>query len=198
MKTCNVCHKEKDFTEFTKRARMGDGFEGSCKQCNYVLVVKRRRTRKGLVKNIYNNQKTNSKRRGHTPPTYSLAELVQFFKDSPIANELYRNWKLSGYRKGLAPSIDRIDDSYGYSLGNIKLMTWDENDAKGRDDVKSGRMKKCSNKAVVQKDIHTGKIIATYHSGAEAERIIGIPRKNISSACTGQNKSAGGFRWSYA
>ncbi len=197
MKTCNECKVKKEFSEFSVSNNMVDGFLNKCKSCVYQTVLARTRTKKGLVIGIYADQKASSKRRGHTPPTYTVEELRQFFKDSPVANKLYREWKLSGYRKGLRPSVDRLDDSYGYSLGNIQLMTWAENKAKGHADKKSGRMKKCNNKAVIQMDLD-GSFIAEYHSVAEVSRVLGINRRNIAQCCTVSNrKTAGGFKWKF-
>ena len=194
MKTCKECGHTKEFSEFSVRNSMVDGFLNKCKSCVYAQVLARRRTKKGLVKTIYNDQKGSSKKRGHTPPTYTEDELRQFFRDSPIANRLYREWKLSGYAKNMRPSVDRLDDSYGYTLGNIQLTTWGENNAKACADRESGRMENCTNEAVVQYDLD-GNFIAEYHSQSEAARVVGVDRQGINSCCNGRRKSTGKFQW---
>jgi len=155
-----------------------------------------RRTKKGLVGAIYNNQQGSSRERGHTPPTYTVNELRTWFRNHPMANALYDAWRLSGYRQGLIPSVDRIDDSKGYSFDNIQLMTWAENKAKGYADTKSGRMKHGKVKAVIQYDVD-GEYVQTYHSLSEASRQTGVGHQCISGCCKGKGKTAGGFKWKY-
>lgn len=41
--------------------------------------------------------------------------------------QLYRNYKKSDYDRDLAPSPDRIDSDSGYTIGNIKFVTFREN-----------------------------------------------------------------------
>ena len=196
MKTCKECGHTKEFSEFAVHNRMKDGFVNHCKSCINKQQIGKRQTKKGLVANIYSTQKQTSKRRGHTPPTYTLYGLRQWFKSNAAANALYDAWVLSGYAKNLRPSVDRLDDSKGYSIGNIQLMTWGENNAKSHSDRVSGKMKKCSNKAVIQMDLN-GNFIAEYHSTREAERATGTNNGNISSCCSGKVKTAGGFQWKF-
>ncbi len=158
--------------------------------------LERSRTKKGLVGAIYSHQKQNSKRRGHTQPTYTLDELRGWFRNHPLANALYSAWRLSGYRTGLRPSVDRINDSRGYSFGNIQLMTWAENKAKADADRKSGKMKECQNKAVIQMDLD-GRFITEHHSVSSAAKIVGSHKPRISSCCRGKSKTAAGFKWKY-
>ena len=42
-----------------------------------------------------------------------------------------------------------------------------------------------------------GKVITTFHSAAEAERITGICHAHISKCCNGKRTTAGGFRWKF-
>ncbi len=189
MKTCKECGETKELNEFRV-------ISNKCKVCVSAIELKRQRTKRGVVMSIYNTQRGTSKKRGHTPPTYTLEELVQFFRDSPVADKLYREWKLSGYIKGLRPSVDRLDDSYGYSLGNIQLMTWDENRAKSYSDRKSGK-NKATLRAVIQMDMD-GNFIAEYHSQSEAGRQTGIQHRRISDCCSGKRQNnTGGYQWKY-
>ncbi len=195
-KLCTACLETKEFSEFNAKSDMKDGFASQCKYCQATKELARVRTKKGLVKAIYKGQKASSKKRGHIPPTYTLYGLRQWFKSNAAANALYDAWVLSGYAKNLRPSVDRFDDSKGYNIDNIQLMTWGENKAKGSADVKSGRMKKCNNKAVIQMDLN-GNLIAEYHSISEAGRVIGLALTNISACCNGKQKTAGNFKWKH-
>jgi len=197
-KFCNVCKETKEFSEFGKSGSMKDGLKSKCKSCTNEEQIIKRRTKKGLVGEIYSGQKHKSKERGHIPPSYTLYGLRQWFKSNAAANALYDAWVLSDYAKNLRPSVDRLDDSKGYSLDNIQLMTWGENMAKSHADVKSGRMKKCRNKAVIQMDLD-GNFVAEYHSAAEACRITGADGTTIRCCCNPANrhKTAGNFKWKY-
>jgi len=186
MKRCNECKVKKEFSEFRRT-------ENKCKSCVYLLNQEFERTKKGMVKRILYSQKCSSKTRGHPMPTYTLEELRTWFRCNPLANALYDAWRLSGYRKGLKPSIDRLDDSKGYSMDNIQLMTWRENLDKSYSDRKSGKNNKV-NKAVIQMDLD-GVFIAEYHSLAEAERVTGTHRQGIRNCFNGKQRKAGGFRW---
>lgn len=53
-------------------------------------------------------------------------------------------------------------------------------------------------KQIQQLDKKTGKLLATFPSIIEAERVTGINDGNICSCLKGRYKSAGGYRWRYA
>lgn len=44
---------------------------------------------------------------------------------------LHSDWVNSNYKRGLCPSIDRIDSSRGYTLDNIRWVTHSENSRLG-------------------------------------------------------------------
>lgn len=46
-------------------------------------------------------------------------------------NTLYKDWVESNYSHRLSPSIDRINTSFGYDLGNIRCITHSENSRNG-------------------------------------------------------------------
>jgi len=83
--------------------------------------------KEALLKEIFTQQKRNSKARGHKPPKYSYG----VFRDWALADKdfirLYNKWVDSGYKQDLRPSCDRIMDNHGYSFGNIQWITFREN-----------------------------------------------------------------------
>ena len=99
------------------------------------------------------------------------------------------------YKKNLRPSIDRLDDYKTYTLNNIRITTWEENNKKGRFDRKNGINNKV-NKAVAKLN-DNNEIIEIYHSLRELERIKGFNHSYIAKCCRGEYKKAYGFKWSY-
>lgn len=65
------------------------------------------RTREGLLRRIYYNQKYNSKKTGHFKILYSIDVFISACLTSDKFEELYIKWVDSGYNKWLKPSIDR-------------------------------------------------------------------------------------------
>jgi hypothetical protein len=166
-----------------------------CISCNNEHGSNYNHSKNGLIYRIYNHQKHVSKRRGHNMPLYNRDELKVWCFNQRLFHKLYSNWVLSGYKKLLVPSCDRINDSLGYSFDNIQLMTWGENKAKGESDRKNGINNKHS-KAVIGIHIITEEKLE-FHSTIEAYRCTGIPNSNISAVCKGKRKSAGGYVWEY-
>ena len=152
------------------------------------------RSKKEAITRIYCNQKNNSKRRGHNPPTYSKQDLKDWLYSSEKFHHLFHLWENSNYDPSLRVSIDRVDDSLPYSMGNIQVSTWGENNSKGNCHRKNGTIKS-QNKEVEQ--VFDGVVVATYHSMSEAERQTGIPNSSISQCCNNKCTHAGGYEWKF-
>lgn len=112
---------------------------------------------------------------------------------------LVQTWKTHNYPKGLAPSVDRLDDSLGYTLENIQLVTWDTNNEKMYTDRKSCKRVTAQNRRVMQISL-TGSVISTFESISMAARSTGITRININDVCRQKKHclTAGGYYWQYA
>ena len=192
-KKCSLCKKVKPASEFGKRGAMTDGLKSRCNQCLSDKSITEMRTRKGLVTKIYCKQRTSSKVRNHPEPEYSLEELRIWIFGRENFNSLYFNWCQSGYDKKLTPSVDRLDDYLPYTLDNIRLVTWHENDKKGTSDIINGVNNKQS-KSVIQLT-RDGGFINQYYSLSNAYRETGISIGNISECCSGSRNHAGGFVW---
>jgi len=195
MKTCGKCGIEKHLSEFYKSSQTPDGLYGNCKLCKDESQKKRDRSVDGLIAKIYSQQRTNSIKRGHNPPEYSLQGLIDWCREQENFKRLYGVWVHSNYNKKLRPSIDRINDSIGYCYENIQLMTCEENIQKGRDDRRSGINNKI-NSAVLQYS-PSMELIKEFNSIAIACRETGVDSSGITKNCKGKRKSAGGFIWKY-
>ena len=194
-KTCCICKDDKPLSEFGKGGCLRDGLRYNCKSCHNEEVKKYHETKKGLIADLCNSQKRTSKRRNHSAPDYSLSELREWALSQSVFHELYDSWVISGYDKWLRPSFDRLDDYKPYTFDNLQIITWRENDEKGKSDVKNGINNKQS-KAVIQMD-KAGNFIAEYYSARQATRVTGANQAHIIQCCRKKEKTCGGFLWSY-
>ena len=114
MKQCTKCNQIKELSKFRKK-------HNACKSCaleyNKIYNV----TKEGVIARIYGDQKNHSKTRGHTIPTYTKQELFDWLINDWLFDLLYNNWLNCGHINSMKPSIDRLDDSKGYSFDNILL-----------------------------------------------------------------------------
>jgi len=142
---------------------------------------------KGWLTVRYHHMKSVSKRRGHTPPKFTKSELSVWLKDNyrEEVEELFNIWKNSGYCQDRSPSVDRLDDSKGYSFDNIQLVDWETNYRKSH---------VAMYKPVIQRYLD-GEIKDNYKSVTEASKITGCARSNIAKAMSGDRKTCGGFLW---
>lgn len=94
------------------------------------------KTRKGKLMLTFNNM--NRRVHGYVKPhLYKGLEICDrgaFYDwslDSHSFESLYNDWVDSDFKRRLSPSIDRINTSKGYVLGNIQWITHSENSQKG-------------------------------------------------------------------
>ncbi len=194
-KICTKCEEVKLLKDFGKSKDCLYGVRFECKECSSKRNIEYRHTKKGLVSNIICHQREASKRRGHTPPDYSLAELRGWMDKQMVFHELFAAWVESSHDEMLIPSCDRLDDYTGYSLVNLRIVTWQQNKAKGEADKRNGVNNKDS-RAVIQMT-GEGEFIKEFHSMRHAEMETWVDHSNISKCCKGNAKTSGGFRWQY-
>lgn len=138
MKECIDCCITKYKTEFRAKASCKDGYEPRCKECRNIRYNKADPMR--VFKKIYHAQTLHSITRKHNPPQYSLEELLHWVDLQTNSLKLWDDYVKSSYKNSLRPSVDRLDDSLGYTLDNIQLVTWGENRAKGAKTKMAGEM----------------------------------------------------------
>ena len=153
------------------------------------------RTKEGLIKSIYYDQRSHSLNRKHPMPEYSKEELIVWTFSQSNFDKLYENWVESGYKKDLRPSVDRKDDYVHYKLENLQLVTFRENYKRSHEDMKNGTNNKQS-KTVYQYDLE-GNFIKEFHSCRFAGRELNLSPTSIGRVCNYNQKTAGGFIWSY-
>lgn len=171
--------------------------DNRCKECLRVKSLKYRQTKKGFFSIIYSGQKTSSKKRGHMPPTYTKEEFISWVKSQKHFKKLWKKYKKSGFIKDLKPSCDRLDDTKGYSLCNMQLITWWKNSNKEHVLHRNGLSLVNDNYTpVIQYDLG-GNVVAKYPSMSMASRATSIAQQNINKVCQGKRNTAGGFIWEY-
>lgn len=195
MKQCNRCNEFKEFNQFSKGISNKDGYSGQCKLCKAELTAIYNKTLIGKLTLIYNSQIKASKDRGHPEPKYSKKELIQHALTNTNFLTLYNTWKQSNYEKDLSPSFDRLDDSFGYSFNNLRLVTWQENNEKMYDQRFSGKRVTTQNK-IIGKFTLDGIFIEQYPSIAKAARDNNVIRTNLNQAVK-QNIPRFGYLWKY-
>ena len=196
MKQCTKCKKLSN--DFGPAKQALDGLKSWCRACCNEQCNQYHKTKVGLITKMYSNQLNSSKRRGHAKPEYSLEDLKEWCFSQKDFHELYDDWQASGHEKMLIPSCDRTDDSKGYSLDRLGLMTWRQNKQKGSDDMRSGKLVNGVNpqKSVTQLTL-AGEVVEEFVSARQAARITGVNFNSISQCCLDKIKTAGKFNWEF-
>lgn len=195
VKHCTKCEKTKATNLFSKNRASKDGFQYWCKDC----VIKDSRTIRGVIRKIYSRQRQSCRDRLHDLPTYTRRELEAWVSAQPLFFSLYREWVKSGFKKDLAPSIDRKNDYESYTFDNIQIMSWEENRIKSYTCEKTLRNREkqgVSRKTTFQFSLD-GVLIEEFLSTQQACKATGVSARNIASCCRRELLSAGGFLWSY-
>ena len=151
---------------------------------------KYRRTAKGVLTNSYHKQIERCKQAGKELPSYSLEELHNRFLRNTDFLLIYYQWVGGGYKYYDKPSIDRIDNTKGYTMENIQMLTWQDNRHKG--DIENSHI----TTEVIQCTMGGG-ILARFMSMKEAVKLTGCHQSLISACCRGKRKQTGGYRWQY-
>ena len=191
MKTCSKCKIEKSLEGFATDNNRKDGKRSDCKACSNEATSAYKKTKQGLVAQMYGRQRDSSRHRKHPMPDYTLDQLREWVFAQPNFEELYNNWVASGYKKDLVPSCDRLNDNLPYTLDNLRLVKFRVNYMQACEDMRNGLLFngqtpiKCSN----------GKV---YHSQCEAARQLGLYQTNITKVLKGRLNHTGGFTFKYA
>lgn len=150
MKLCNKCNQLKSVSEFKKHTETKDKLTGSCKEClntaqrinrkltNNSCTRKYEKTKHGFLVRCYRNMLSRisgvQKKKAHLYTGKTILDKFTFYSwsiNSIEFNLLFDNWEKNGYIRKETPSIDRIDSSGSYELGNIRWITFLENSRLG-------------------------------------------------------------------
>ena len=96
------------------------------------------KTKKGFLMRLYRNMKSRvtgvQKMKSHLYVGKELLtkdEFNQWAMQNPDFHKLFADYEESQYERKLAPSVDRIDSSKGYSVDNMEFVTMSENSRRG-------------------------------------------------------------------
>lgn len=105
---------------------------------NNASTKRYERTRKGKLMRLYRNMQSRifgiQKHKAHLYAGKEILSKEDFYKwaeSSPDWERLYLDWEQSGYERKLAPTVDRIDPSRGYTVDNMRWLTHSENSRLG-------------------------------------------------------------------
>jgi hypothetical protein len=108
------------------------------KENGNAYTLKYERTKKGKIMRIYRNMLSRvtgvQAAKYHLYKGKSLVGKDFFYKWTMGCQEfhaLFDCWVNSGFDRKLAPSVDRVDSSQGYSVGNMEWVTHSENSRRG-------------------------------------------------------------------
>ena len=96
------------------------------------------KTKKGFLVRLYRNMKSRivgiQREKHHLYKGKHLLDKEVFYEwalSSVDFHVLFKLWEESAYERRLCPSVDRIDSSMGYSLGNMEWVTMSVNSSRG-------------------------------------------------------------------
>ncbi len=96
------------------------------------------KSKKGFLMRLYRNMKSRvtgvQKLKQHLYKDKELLPKDEFYKWASNDSEFHRlfsDYEESKYERKLAPSVDRIDSSKGYTLDNMEFVTMSENSRRG-------------------------------------------------------------------
>ena len=101
-------------------------------------IKKYEKTIKGFLVRLYRNMKSRiegvQKHKFHLYEGKELLAKEEFYQWSLGRQEFYKlfgDYKEKGFPRTLAPSVDRVDSSKGYSIDNMEWVTMLENSKRG-------------------------------------------------------------------
>lgn len=125
MKTCSLCGREKHPEEFHRKHTNKDGLDTRCKSCRNGTQTKDRLS--DLARHMWRKARSRAKQAGLefdlSPDDVVIPDRCPIL-DIPIAVNRGKKWANG------SPSLDRIDNSKGYTRGNVAVISMQANNIK--------------------------------------------------------------------
>lgn len=115
-----------------------------------VWTKKYEKTKKGFLVRMYRNMKSRTcgvqKMKAHLYLGLPLIDKEPFYEwalNSDTFHSMFQNWEEANYDRKLTPTVDRIDSSIGYEVGNMQWLTHSQNSKKGNESrlMKNGKVR---------------------------------------------------------
>lgn len=150
----------------------------------------------GAIVRTYGQHRGRMRRRFGAEPPYDYTQLREWlYKNGYYA--MWCQWTNSGHDKKLFPSCDRLNNREGYSLSNLRLVTWKENHQAARRQQSDGVLPSSRAMREVIGADHEGNVYR-FPSLSKAGLAIGASGSEISAACRGKRGMVAGYKWRYA
>lgn len=163
-----------------------------CQNCWHKVKRKTNRdfwlsTRYTEITQRCTNPKSNSADRYNGLEICSREEFKSKFINDPQFLYIFDQWGKNNYDILYSPSIDRIDNSKGYTIDNIQILTHSDNSSKDQD------------RTAINCYTKTGVFVKRFESQREAEeQLDNVYQANVWKCCNGLRKTSGGYRFEYA
>jgi len=134
---CSTCGNEKEDIELTKK-------KNRCRSCCYTIEYEKKKEKMAdpitgeafYLKRVILREAKRRSREKNLEFNLTLEYLINIKNDTcPILGHkiLYR----SGVDKNRSASLDRINPNKGYVIGNVKIVSFEGNTLKNRNDINS-------------------------------------------------------------
>ena len=145
-------------------------------------VQKWRKTKRGLLTNLYGKMKSRH------DVEFDL-EYLHLFAECKKFERLFNEWVASNFSKLKKPTIDRIINKRGYLKNNIQWLTWEENRYKQNMERR--------NRSLPVAEIVDNKIERVYKSQRELIKSQQLHQGNLSRVLNNKRGSIKGFTFKY-
>ena len=179
-KRCTGCNRNKTLDRFYKAKQYKFGVRSKCIGCTKIDSINYYRTKNGLLKALYTSRKHAAKKE-NTYLQYTPLEFNTWCTANGF-DALHADWKENDYTHDKVPTVFLVDAKYTTrTLDNLSLGSY-------------SKYLDCISIPVMQFDPN-GKVIDSFKSITEAERITKVNKDSIRKARDHSHLTGGNFRW---